>query len=283
MHLIEAAELAALLSTAAPRPVVVIDCRHDLSRPEWGREQFAAAHIPGAVFASLDHDLSGTVTARSGRHPLPEPSQLSAFLGAAGVDAATHVVAYDQDKSPYAARLWWLLRWLGHERVSVLNGGLSAWRAAGLPLTAEPAARRPVEFTARPALLLATSTAEVERDLASGRILLLDARGADRFAGQNETIDPVAGHVPGARSQPFAENLGSDGRLRPVAELAALWRTALGGTPPAQVVAMCGSGVTACHNLLALELAGLPGARLYAGSFSEWIRDPARKVATGPV
>jgi thiosulfate/3-mercaptopyruvate sulfurtransferase len=281
LPLIEAAELAAALAPA-DTPVVVMDCRHDLSRPEWGRQQFAAAHIPGARFAHLDHDLSGPLNAQSGRHPLPDPAALARFLGAAGVDANTHVVAYDQDKSMFAARLWWLLRWLGHARVCVLNGGLAAWTAAGLPLqsTVPPPAPRP--FIARPELVQAITTDEVERDLDAGRILLLDARAADRFAGRNETIDPIAGHVPGARNQPFALNLGVDGRLRPAAELSALWHAALGDTPPTQVVAMCGSGVTACHNLLALELAGLPGARLYAGSYSEWIRDPLREVATGP-
>lgn len=183
----------------------------------------------------------------------------------------------------FAARLWWLLRWLGHERVSVLNGGLAAWRAADLPVQntpVEPPAKR--HFIARPALVRAVTTAEVARELAADRILLLDARAPDRFAGQNETIDPVAGHVPGARNQPFALNLDADGRLRSVAALATMWQTVLGDIPPSRVVAMCGSGVTACHNLLAMELAGLSGAALYAGSFSEWIRDPARRVATGP-
>jgi thiosulfate/3-mercaptopyruvate sulfurtransferase len=282
LHLIEPAELAARFAVPETR-TVVFDCRHDLSRPDWGREEFAAGHIPGAVFAHLDHDLSGLVTPQSGRHPLPDPAAFAAFLGAAGVDADTDVVAYDQDRSPYAARLWWLLRWLGHERVRVLNGGLAGWRRADLPLHKTVAARMARPFIARPAAVQAVTTGQLQRELEGGRLLLLDARPADRFAGQNETIDPVAGHVPGARNQPFALNLDSSGRLHAPAVLAALWRGALGGTPPAQVVAMCGSGVTACHNLLAMELAGLPGARLYAGSFSEWIRDPAREVATGPV
>ena len=281
LPLIEAAELAAALAADAAAATVV-DCRHDLARPDWGREQFAAAHIPGAVFAHLDHDLSGPLNPQSGRHTLPDPEQLAHFLGSAGVDADTHVVVYDQDKSLYAARLWWLLHWLGHARVSVLNGGLAAWAAAGLPLQGTLQARPRRRFQRRPALVQPITTAEVQRDLASGRILLLDARAADRFAGQNETIDPIAGHVPGARNQPFALNLAADGRLRPTADLKTLWSGALGDTPPAQVVAMCGSGVTACHNLLAMDLAGLPGARLYAGSYSEWIRDPLRKVATGP-
>jgi thiosulfate/3-mercaptopyruvate sulfurtransferase len=282
LHLIEPAEVAARLAVPATR-TVVFDCRHDLSRPDWGREEFAAAHIPGAVFAHLDHDLSGPATPQSGRHPLPDPAVLASFLGASGVDADTVVVTYDQDKSPFAARLWWLLRWLGHDRVAVLNGGLAAWRAAGLPLHSDAAARLPRTFRIRPPLAQVATTADVERELEGGRMLLLDARGPDRFAGQNESIDPIAGHVPGARNQPFALNLDPGGRLQSSAALAARWRRILGDTPPAQVVAMCGSGVTACHNLLAMELAGLSGARLYAGSFSEWIRDPARKVATGPV
>jgi thiosulfate/3-mercaptopyruvate sulfurtransferase len=284
LHLIEAAELASRLSAGdAASGLVVLDCRHELALPDWGRQQFAAAHIPGAVFAHLDQDLSGPVTAHSGRHPLPDPADLATFLGAAGIDSSTQVVVYDQDRSAYAARAWWLLRWLGHERVCVLNGGLAAWRRADLPLQSLPTPRTPRHFIARPALVQAVSTAEVERALGAGEILLLDARGPDRFAGQNETIDPVAGHVPGARNQPFALNLAADARLRPAPELHHLWQTVLGETPPTRVVAMCGSGVTACHNLLALQLAGLPGARLYAGSFSEWIRDPAREVATGPV
>jgi thiosulfate/3-mercaptopyruvate sulfurtransferase len=282
LHLIEPAEVAARLAAPETRSVV-FDCRHDLLRPDWGREEFAAGHIPGAVFAHLDHDLSGPVTAQSGRHPLPDRAVLAAFLGAAGVDTDTEVVAYDQDKSPYAARLWWLLRWLGHDRVAVLNGGLAAWRAAGLPLHDAAAPRLARPFRVRAALVQAVTTAEVQRELEGGRVLLLDARSADRFAGQNETIDAVAGHVPGARNQPFTLNLDAHGRLQSTAALTGLWRAALGDAPATQVVAMCGSGVTACHNLLAMELAGLPGARLYAGSFSEWIRDPARKVATGPV
>jgi thiosulfate/3-mercaptopyruvate sulfurtransferase len=283
LHLIEAARLAQrLAASGASPPLVIFDCRHDLARPDWGRREHAAMHIPGAVFAHLDQDLSGPLTPHSGRHPLPDPSRLAAFLGAAGVDASTHVVAYDQDKSMYAARLWWLLRWLGHERVSVLNGGLAAWQAAGLPLETTPAPPTAVRFSARPALVRPVTTAEVARGLEAGHMLLLDARGADRFAGQNETLDPVSGHVPGARNQPFALNLAANGQLLPAAALAKIWHTVLGATPPSQVVAMCGSGVTACHNLLAMQLAGLPGARLYAGSFSEWIRDPARRVATGP-
>jgi thiosulfate/3-mercaptopyruvate sulfurtransferase len=283
LHLIEPLELAAALAAASTsHPVVVVDCRHDLLRPDWGAREFAAAHIPSAVFAQLDHDLSSPVTPQSGRHPLPEPAVLATFLGAAGIDARTYVVAYDQDKSMYAARLWWLLRWLGHARVAVLNGGLAAWRAAGLPLqtaVTPPTARH---FSVRPALVEAVTTVEVARELVGGDMLLLDARGADRFAGQNETIDPVAGHIPGACNHPFTLNLDG-GRLQSAAALTGMWRAQLGDTPPSRVVAMCGSGVSACHNLLAMELAGFPGARLYAGSFSDWIRDPTRKVATGEV
>jgi thiosulfate/3-mercaptopyruvate sulfurtransferase len=279
LHLIEAAQVAPLLSTPQ---VVAVDCRHELSDPDYGARAFADGHLPGAVFAHLDHDLSGPVTPHSGRHPLPDPGRLAALLGTAGIDNDTYVVAYDQASSMFAARLWWLLRWLGHERVAVLDGGLAAWEAAQLPLATGQPQRAARRFIPRPALVQAVTTAEVERELGAGAILLLDARAADRFAGQNETLDAVAGHVPGARNHPFALNLAADGRLQPAAVLRQRWAAVLGHTPPEQVVAMCGSGVTACHNLLAMQLAGLPGARLYAGSYSEWIRDPVRRVATGP-
>ncbi len=264
-----------------------IDCRFDLARPAWGAQAFAAGHIPGALYAHLDHELSGPRTAANGRHPLPDPVALAATFGRFGIDARVQVVAYDQGPGAYAARLWWLLRWLGHERVAVLDGGYAAWERAGLPVASEPGARPPRRFEPRAAAQRVTSTAELAAalgrgDLARGAPLLIDARSADRFAGENETIDPIAGHVPGAHNHPFAGNLDAHGRFLPPAELRRAWTAALRGRPPDAVVAMCGSGVTACHNLLALELAGLPGAQLYAGSWSEWIRDPARAVARGP-
>lgn len=279
--LIEPLELAALMRSDAD--VAIIDCRHDLARPQWGAEAYAEGHIPGAQFAHLDRDLSDPVTPASGRHPLPAPDRFGATLGRWGIDRETQVVAYDQASGALAARLWWLLRFLGHSRVAVLNGGLTAWRSAGLPVTRETAPRPARRFAAEPRLGWVAATPEVAQRVAQGLerggMVLVDARAADRFAGRNETLDPVAGHVPDARNHPFTRNLDQEGRFLAPAELARLWRETLAGSPPERLVSMCGSGVTACHNLLAMELAGLSGARLYAGSWSEWIRDPARPVA----
>jgi thiosulfate/3-mercaptopyruvate sulfurtransferase len=281
--LIEPQQLAAHLDDP---DWAVIDCRFDLAQPAWGARSWAQGHIPNALHADLDRDLSGPRTALSGRHPLPDPQRLAATLGRLGIDARVQVVAYDQGSGMYEARLWWLLRWLGHERVAVLDGGFAAWQRAGLPVSDLPGGRPPRQFRgAADARALVTSAQLAawlaEGELQRGALVLADARAADRFAGENETLDPVAGHVPGARNHPFAGNLGADGRFLPAAELRARWQQTLRGQAPQQLVAMCGSGVTACHNLLALELAGLPGARLYAGSWSEWITDPARPVARG--
>lgn len=279
--LIEPLELDALIRSS--RDVAIIDCRHDLARPQWGAEAYAEGHIPGAQFAHLDRELSDPVTPASGRHPLPAPDRLAATLGRWGIDRETQVVAYDQANGALAARLWWLLRFHGHARVAVLNGGLAAWRSAGLPVTRTTTTRPARRFAAEPRLGWVAATPElaesVARGLDHGGTVLVDARAADRFAGRNETLDPVAGHVPGARNHPFTRNLDAEGRFLAPDELSRRWRETLAGSPPERVVAMCGSGVTACHDLLAMEIAGLPGARLYAGSWSEWIRDPARPVA----
>jgi thiosulfate/3-mercaptopyruvate sulfurtransferase len=282
--LIGAAELAPHLDDD---DWVSIDCRFELARPEWGEQAWAAGHIPRALYAHLDRDLSGPRTSGSGRHPLPGVGALAATLGRLGIDAQVQVVAYDQGPGAYAARLWWLLRWLGHTRVAVLDGGFAAWQGAGLPVESARPVRSPRRFEARPVSASVATTETVAAALASGALalgtpLLIDARGADRFAGENETIDPVAGHVPGAHSHPFARNLDASGRFLSREELRRAWSESLRGRPPAAVISMCGSGVTACHNLLALEVAGLPGAQLYAGSWSEWIRDPTRAVARGP-
>ena len=277
---------AALASHLAARDWVVIDCRFDLARADWGAQAFAAGHIPGALYAHLERDLSGPVTPQSGRHPLPDVAMLASTLGRFGIDRTMQVVAYDQGSGAFAARLWWLLRWLGHTSVAVLDGGFAAWERAGLPLSHAaftPTARR---FEAHADAALLSSGAEVAAALASGTLasgaaLLVDARSADRFAGENETIDAVAGHIPGARNHPFATNHDAQGRFLPAAQLRAAWERTLAGRSPQQLIAMCGSGVTACHNLLALQVAGLSGARLYAGSWSEWIRDPAHAIARG--
>lgn len=259
----------------------VIDCRFDLGQPAAGEAAWAEGHIPGALYAHLDRDLSGPTTAQTGRHPLPAPAAFGATVQRWGVEPFTQVVAYDEANGMYAARLWWLLRWLGHERVAVLDGGLKAWIAAGGRVDRSSSEPRATTFTPRPHQERAVDAAFVQQVLAAGSHLLVDARAPDRYAGRVEPIDAVAGHVPGAVNFPFQQNLGADGRFLAPAELAARWRTLLGGRPSAQVVCMCGSGVTACHNLLALEVAGLAGARLYPGSWSEWIRDPARPVARG--
>ena len=281
--LIEPAELAAHLG--AP-DWAIIDCRFDLADPAWGERGYRTGHIPGALYAHLDHDLSGARDERNGRHPLPEPAALAALFGRFGIDQAVQVIAYDQGAGAFAARLWWLLRWLGHRGVAVLDGGLAAWRRAGLPLESAPAARAARRFSGAPLEGMLASTQQIEAALAAGALrsgatALVDARAADRFRGENETLDPVAGHIPGARNHPFAANHDAQGRFLPPAQLRAAWQRTLAATPAAAAVAMCGSGVTACHNLLALEVAGLPGARLYGGSWSEWIRDARRAVARG--
>jgi thiosulfate/3-mercaptopyruvate sulfurtransferase len=282
--LIEPPELARHL---ADPQWVIIDCRFDLARPDWGASAFAVGHIPGALYAHLDRDLSGPRTPSSGRHPLPSPAVLAATLSRFGIDATVQVVAYDQGAGAYAARLWWLLRWLGHSQVAVLNGGFAAWERAALPVSTQPETRPARHFAAGADDALLAGSKEVAAAvssgaLARGAVLLVDARSAERFAGENECLDPVAGHIPGARNHPFTGNHDSGGRLLPAQQLRDAWRDTLRGAAPAQVIAMCGSGVTACHNLLALEVAGLPGARLYAGSWSEWIRDPSHAVARGP-
>jgi len=269
--------------------LAVIDCRFDLLRPQWGREAYASARIPHALYADLDHDLSGRRSPSTGRHPLPAIDELAARLGQWGIDAQTHVVAYDQGSGAYAARLWWLLRWLGHTRVAVLDGGFTAWQEEGLtldtaPISEAPAGRPPRRFEPRPDADMVVSTSEIEGLVGSGEIaaadqVLIDARSAERFAGRGETIDPVAGHIPGARNHPFADNLDSTGRFLDRGTLRERFANSLAGVPPDAAICMCGSGVTACHNLLAMEVAGLEGARLYAGSWSEWIRDPRHPIA----
>jgi thiosulfate/3-mercaptopyruvate sulfurtransferase len=276
--LIEPAELAAHISDT---DWAVLDCRSDLARPEWGATAYAEAHLPNSIYAHLDRDLSSPVTSTSGRHPLPRVDAFAATLGRWGIDENVQVVAYDQSNGAYASRLWWLLRWVGHIRVAVLNGGFAAWQQAAAPVSKQPSVRQPRRFTPNHAQTGVVSTVELERILAAGQLAagerkLIDARSADRFAGQNEIIDPVAGHVPGASNHPFAHNLDAQGRFLPPHVLRTKWLETLQGRAPATAIAMCGSGVTACHNLLALEVAGLPGAQLYAGSWSEWIRDAAR-------
>ncbi|HWG72011.1 MAG TPA: sulfurtransferase [Steroidobacteraceae bacterium] len=261
--------------------LAIVDCRFDLKDPTAGRRAYLAEHIPHARYADLDLDLAAPQGPGTGRHPLPAPDAFAAWAGAAGIGDGTQVVAYDAADGSFAARLWWLLRWLGHRAVAVLDGGLAAWIAGGGALEKGPVAAAALRFMPRPEPHSVLSTAELEAALRTPAALLVDARSPERFAGTVEPIDPVAGHIPGAVNHPLAANLGAGHHFLPAAELAARWRRRLAGKDPAQLIAMCGSGVTACHNLLSLEIAGLSGAKLYAGSWSEWIRDPKRPVARG--
>lgn len=278
-------DAAALRDLASKPDVAVVDCRFDLMNPEGGRRAYLQGHIPGARYADLNKDLSAPITAASGRHPLPDPSIFAATLTRMGISRATQVIAYDDGSGAFAARLWWMLRWLEHRAAAVLDGGLKAWVNAGgalqsgeeKPLPSAAVGHHPLQTDAAAVI----ETAELERRLQDAAFLLIDARAGERFAGTVEPIDAVAGHIPGAENQPFSANLGTDGRFLSAPELRRMWEKRLAGRSASQVAAMCGSGVTACHNLLSLEVAGLHGARLYAGSWSEWIRDPHRPVARG--
>jgi thiosulfate/3-mercaptopyruvate sulfurtransferase len=275
-------DVPTLAAHATDPSLRIVDCRFDLGDPDAGAALYRREHLPGAVYAHLDTDLSGPRAPWTGRHPLPDPEALAATFGRLGIGTATQVVGYDDSGGIYAARLWWLLRWLGHEAVAVLDGGLAAWRAAGQALSAASPVPAPQHFVAAPRADAHLGADELAALLARDACLLLDARSAERFEGRVEPLDPRAGHVPGATNHHYARNLGADGRFLPAAALRASFERLLGTRAPTAVVSMCGSGVTACHTLLALEVAGLAGARLYPGSWSEWCRDPARPVATGP-
>jgi thiosulfate/3-mercaptopyruvate sulfurtransferase len=275
--LISAHELA---SRSSDPQWLVIDCRFDLANADSGEAAYRAGHIPGAVYAHLDRDLSDPITPSSGRHPLPNPARFARTLGDWGVTHETQIVAYDADNGAYAARLWWLMRWVGHRAVAVLDGGLKAWMAAGMPTSTQIPTRRPTQFDAKPDRSLWLDAEEVAHKLRAGW-RLLDARAPERFAGKVEPIDPVAGHVPGAVNHPLGSNLTADARFLTPDELSARYTKSQGGVADTQTIAMCGSGVTACHLLLAMEIAGKPGGKLYAGSWSEWIRDPSRQKAIG--
>ena len=257
---------------------VIVDCRHELADPDAGERAYRAGHLPGAVFLHLDRDLSGTKNGRNGRHPLPEIAVLATTLGRAGIGASTQVVAYDQNSGAWAARLWWLLHWLGHEAAAVLDGGFDRWFAEGRPLSSETPAARPARFVAKEPGPTA-SASEILRHLDDGELFVLDARAAERYRGEVEPIDPVAGHIPGARNRFHAQNLSAQGIFKPAELLRAEFEALLGDVPPAAVVHQCGSGVTSCHNALAMAVAGMPGSRLYPGSWSEWAADPSRPIA----
>lgn len=284
MHttLISVEQLQAL--RASGQPLMVFDCSADLMNPSAGAQQYRDAHIAGAVFADLDRDLSdktGTDTASRGRHPLPNVQKFASWLRSVGFDANMQAVVYDRQGVNFCGRLWWMLKWAGHEAVAVLDGGLQAWQAAGGALeSGEASPRQPGNFVPSTPKRRLADTAAVMQRLSSTQTLI-DARAAPRFRGEVEPLDPVAGHIPGALNRPFQSNIGPDGRFKSAAELRAEFEALLGGRDPAAVVHHCGSGVSAVPNVLAMEIAGLGQAALYAGSWSEWCSDAARPVAKG--
>ena len=274
--LISADELAGAIDHCT-----VIDTRHDLLDPAVGPAAYEAGHIPGASFLHQDHDLAGAKTGRNGRHPLPEREALAAKLRAAGLARGRQLVAYDAQGGMFAVRLWWLARWLGHAQVAVLDGGIEAWTRAGFPLSAEAPAKRQGDFAIGESLVAEVDAGTVLANVAQRGRMVVDARAPERYRGEVEPLDPVAGHIPGAVNRPFQQNLRPDGRFKPAQVLRQEFDALLGGRPPESLIHHCGSGVTACHNLLAMELAGLPGGALYPGSWSEWCADPSRPVALG--
>jgi thiosulfate/3-mercaptopyruvate sulfurtransferase len=261
---------------------VIVDCRYDLHNGNWGRDRYRDAHIPGAVYADLAHDLAGPATGRNGRHPLPALDAMAATFGRLGIDSATQVVVYDQDSGIYASRLWWMLRYAGHPEVAVLDGGWAKWTHERRPIHSGDEYPRPTHFdvAAQPDLLVDVKA--VAKSTRDPRVLLLDARAPERFEGRSEPLDRLAGHIPGADNHFHKENVAADGTMLPPDVLREQFTKTLGEHSPEHTIMYCGSGVTACYNLLAMERAGLSGARLYVGSWSEWSSDPDRPIETGP-
>jgi thiosulfate/3-mercaptopyruvate sulfurtransferase len=257
----------------------VFDCRHDLGKPDWGAQEYAKAHIPGALFAHLDRDLSAPKSGKNGRHPLPDAATFTAWLGKQGLKPGDTVVCYDQASGAFAARLWWMLRWVGHDAVAVLDGGLAKWVKENRPMTGDIPHFAPTSYPAHPRAAMAVDVSYIESHL--GTDLLLDARSPQRYRGELEPIDPVAGHIPGALNRNNSDNLSAAGTFKQPDELKKEFAAVLGGRAPGEVVHYCGSGVAASHNALAMEVAGLTGSRLYAGSWSEWIADPSRPQEKG--
>jgi len=277
--LIAPADLAMLLDAG---DVALFDCTFELGKPDAGYAAYVESHLPTARYLNLDHDLSAPPSGTNGRHPLPDPAAFAALMRANGLKQGQQVVAYDDSGGPYAARLWWMLRWLGHDAVAVLDGGRHAWIAVGGGMESGPApTATPGDFAATPHHDHAVTAAAIEANIADPTFTVIDARSASRFAGEPNPMDPVAGHIPGARNRFYGDNLDTSGRFKPATELAADFDRIRGATQPGDIVMQCGSGVTACHNLLAMEVAGRPGARLYPGSWSEWISDPNRPIEHG--
>lgn len=271
------------LETRLARPgLVLLDVRHDLAYPDdWGAAQYRAGHLPGAIFTHLDRDLSGPRTGRNGRHPLPTPEDAAATFGRLGIGPGCEVVVYDQGGGIFASRAWWMLRWLGFSDVAVLDGGYAKWVREGRALSASARVATPTTFTVR-AVTPTVDASGIMGSLARRALVIVDARSPERFRGDNEPMDPVAGHIPGARNRPCTDNLGAGATFKPAAELRREFAAVLGDAEVDTVVHQCGSGVSACHNILAMEIAGLAGTRLYPGSWSEWCADPERPVALGP-
>lgn len=274
---------AAIQSATDPATglVFIADCRFDLTDPSAGERAYAAGHLPGAHYLNLDRELSGAKTGSNGRHPLPDRDTLARTLAARGLKKGQQVVAYDAQGGIYAARLWWLLRWLGHDSVALLDGGLAAWSETGRAFVSDLPTEAAGDFVAGAPLAVTIDAAGVERNLQSRERTVVDARSADRFRGENETLDPVGGHIPGALNRFYKDNLQQDGRFKSAHTLREEFHAVLGPVPPERAIMQCGSGVTACHNLVAMEVAGLHGAALYGGSWSEWCANPSRPVATG--
>jgi thiosulfate/3-mercaptopyruvate sulfurtransferase len=277
--LISPAELEPRLDDPA---FVIFDCRHQLGDKDYGKRAYAEGHIPGARLADMDERLAGPAAPGSGRHPLPDLAAFARWLGEQSVGEATQAVAYDDGNGVMAARLWWMLRYLGHGAVAVLEGGLTRWKKERRALDERRPRPAPALFTPRIDERLRVSLEELLSLYRDRSVLLVDARGAERFEGRSESIDPVAGHIPGAANHPFAGNLTPEGDFLPPDRLRARLLASFAGTPPEHTIHYCGSGVSACHNLLAMAAAGLPMGRLYVGSWSQWCADPARPVETGP-
>ena len=275
--------ISAATLIAFPQPIVIVDCRHDLADTDAGRRAYAGGHIPGAYFLHLDDDLSGIKIAGDGsfrgRHPLPEAADFIRTLQRLGINHETQVIAYDAHGGMFAARLWWMLRWVGHAAVAVLDGGLPAWVAAGGALSTAPAAKVEGQITLRPSLVGTVTADQLVANLTAPTMQILDARAADRYRGENETLDRVGGHIPGAINRFFKGNLQATGHFKSAENLRTEFNEVI--TDASTTVMQCGSGVTACHHLLAMEIAGLPGAWLYPGSWSEWSSDPKRPIVLG--
>jgi thiosulfate/3-mercaptopyruvate sulfurtransferase len=277
--LIDTASLAEHLADPA---FLILDCRFDLHDTAWGNRSYEEGHIPGAGYVSLDGDLSGAKNGLNGRHPLPDPDTLATVFSRLGIDSSTQVIAYDQDNGMYASRLWWLLRWLGHDQVAVLDGGFRKWTAEHRAVRRGGEHRAPRTFAAAVQPGRVVDLAAVERAVEAGDARLVDARAPERFRGETETLDRVAGHIPGAVNHFFKWNLTDEGTFRSPVAIRDRVHESIGSVSPDRMICYCGSGVTACHNLLALAHAGLDGGRLYVGSWSEWSSDPARPIELSP-